>query len=122
MIRNISMYVKDILQNMRDAEEFIQGMPYEQFVADKKTFNAVVRAIEVIGEAAKNVPASIRDKYPTVPWKEMGAMRDKVIHFYFGVNREAVWLAVKERIPAIKPVIEQILRELEKQPGSTADT
>ena len=112
MNRNIALYVRDILQNMQDAEEFIQGMSYEQFAADKKTFNAVLRSIEVIGEAAKNVPAVIRDKYPTVPWKEMGAMRDKVIHFYFGVNREAVWLAVKERIPAIKPVIEQILREL----------
>ncbi len=55
MIRNISLYVKDILQNMRDAEEFIQGLSYDGFVADKRTFNAVVRSLEVIGEAAKNV-------------------------------------------------------------------
>jgi uncharacterized protein with HEPN domain len=115
MIRNISLYIKDILQNMRDAEEFIQGLSYGQFVADKRTFNAVVRSLEVIGEAAKNVPDEIRAKNPLVPWKEMAGMRDKVIHLYFGVDREAVWIAVKDRIPAIKPLIEQILKDLEKK-------
>jgi uncharacterized protein with HEPN domain len=115
MNRKVALYLRDILQNMQDAEEFIQGLSYAQFASDKKTFNAVVRCIEVIGEAAKHVPASIRSKYPTVPWKEMAGMRDKVIHFYFGVDREAVWLAVKERIPALKPVIQQILQDLETQ-------
>ena len=64
MIRNISLYVKDILQNMRDAEEFIHGLSYDGFVADKRTFNAVVRSLEVIGEAAKNVPDEIRANIP----------------------------------------------------------
>jgi len=115
MIRNISLSIKDIFQNMRDAEEFIQGLSYDQFVADKRTFNAVVRSLEVIGEAAKNVTDEIREKYPLVPWKEMAGMRDKVIHFYFGVDREAVWIAVKDRIPAVRPLIEQILKDLEKR-------
>jgi uncharacterized protein with HEPN domain len=113
MNRNVALYLWDILQNMQDAEEFIQGLSYDQFASDKKTFNAVVRCIEVIGEATKHVPDGIRSKYPAVPWKEMAGMRDKVIHFYFGVDREAVWLAVKERIPALKPVIRQILQDLE---------
>ena len=112
MTRHVALYIKDILQNMRDAEQFIEGMTYEQFVDDKKTFNAVVRAIEVIGEAAKNVPHALREQYPAIPWKEMAGMRDKVTHFYFGVDREAIWLAVKERIPPLKPTIEQILRDL----------
>lgn len=99
MTRHVALYIKDILQNMRDAEQFIEGMTYEQFVNDKKTFNAVVRAIEVMGEAAKNVPPTIRTRYPAIPWKEMAGMRDKVTHFYFGVDREAIWLAVQERIP-----------------------
>lgn len=116
MTRNIALYIKDILQNMQDAEEFIQRLSYEQFAKDKKTFNAVVRAIEVIGEAAKKIPPTVRGKYPSVPWKEMAGMRDKVIHFYFGVDKEAVWLVVKERIPALKPVMEQILRDTEKAP------
>jgi len=110
--RDISLYIKDILQNMSDAEEFIQGFSYVQFQSDKKTLNAVMRSIEVIGEAAKKVPDEILAKYPSVPLKEMAGMRDKLIHFYFGVDQEAVWLVVKERIPNLKPLIEQILQDL----------
>ena len=112
MTRHVALYIKDILASMQDAEEFIEGMSYQQFVDDKKTFNAVVRAIEVIGEAAKNVPATIRTRYPAIPWKEMAGMRDKVTHFYFGIDRESIWIAVKERIPSLKPTIEQILKDL----------
>lgn len=112
MTRHVALYIKDILSSMCDAEEFIEGMSYQQFMDDKKTFNAVVRAIEVIGEAAKNVPPTIRARYPAIPWKEMAGMRDKVTHFYFGVDREAIWIAVKERIPSLKPTIEQILKDL----------
>jgi uncharacterized protein with HEPN domain len=111
MSRNVTLYLRDIVQNMRDTQEFIAGLSYDDFSTDKKTFNAVVRAIEIIGEAAKNVPDSVRNKYADIPWKEMAGMRDKVIHFYFGVDQEAVWVAVKERIPALMPLIEQILRE-----------
>lgn len=113
MKRNVALYLRDILQNMQDAEEFIQGLSYDQFTADKKTFNAVLRSIEIVGEAAKHVPESVRSKYPAIPWKEMAGMRDKVIHFYFGVNREAIWLVVKERIPSLRPLIERVLRDLE---------
>ena len=113
MKRNVALYLRDILQNMQDAEEFIQGLSYDQFTADKKTFNAVLRSIEIVGEAAKHVPDSVRSKYPAIPWKEMAGMRDKVIHFYFGVNREAIWLVVKERIPSLRPLIERVLRDLE---------
>ncbi len=117
MSRNLLIYVSDILENMRDAEEFIEGMSYEQFVADKKTANAVLRSIEVIGQATKNVPDNVRAQYPQVPWKEMAGMRDKVIHSYFDVDKEIVWLVVKERIPALRPFVEQILRDLEDQGG-----
>ncbi len=113
MTRNVVLFVKDILLNRVDAEDFIRGLSYEEFARDKKTFNAVVRALEGIGEAAKNVHGTVRKKYPAVPWKEMAGMRDKVIHFYFGVNREAVWLAVKDRIPTIRPMIEQVIQDLE---------
>lgn len=115
MSRNISVYIRDILQNMCDAEEFIQGMDYEQFVTDKKTLNAVLRSIEVMGEATKHVPNDLRTRYPAVPWKEMAGMRDKLIHEYAGVDVETVWLVIRDRIPAIRPMIEKVLQDLEEQ-------
>jgi uncharacterized protein with HEPN domain len=115
MSRIVSLFIKDILQNMNDAMEFIEGISYDQFAADKKTLNAVLRSIEVIGEATKNIPDEVRAKYPQVPWKEMAGMRDKVIHSYFGVDRETVWLVIKDSIPAIKPLMQQVLLDLEKE-------
>ncbi len=114
MKRDISVYLKDILENMLEAEEFVAGFSYEDFTADKKTFNAVIRSLEVIGEAAKHIPGNIRRKSPSVPFKEMAGMRDKIIHSYFGVDREAVWLAVRERIPRLKPLVENILQGLDR--------
>ena len=115
MSRNITLYIKDILQNMLEAEEFIEGMSYEQFISDKRTLNAVLRSLEVIGEAAKNIPDEIRVKYPDIPWKEMAGMRDKVIHLYFGVDKEVIWFVVKDRVPAIRPLIERTLKEIQHQ-------
>lgn len=115
MTRTIVLYVRDILQSMDDALDFVRGMSYEQFAGDKKTLSAVLRSIEVIGEAAKNVPEDVRSRYPHIPWREMAGMRDKVIHFYFGVNPETVWLVVAERIPELRPQIERILRDLEEE-------
>ncbi len=116
MKRNVMLYVKDILENMADAEEFVRDMTYEQFIRDKKTVNAILRSIEVIGEAAKHIPDPERERYPEIPWKEMAGMRDKITHAYFQVDLETVWLVIKERIPEIKPRLEQIAREMEATP------
>jgi len=113
MSRNSLLYLKDILQNMREAEAFIRDMDFRQFAADKKTLNAVLRSIEVMGEVAKHVPDELRARYPAVPWKEMAGMRDKLIHDDVGVDAETVWLVVKERIPALRPLIEQAVGDLE---------
>jgi len=113
MNRNIAIYLKDILDNMENAERFVENMTYEEFAADLKTSYAVVRCIEIIGEAAKNIPHPIRQQYPTIPWQEMAGMRDKVIHFYFGVRPERVWLVVKEHIPQIRPLVQKALQDLQ---------
>jgi uncharacterized protein with HEPN domain len=112
MKRDISLYLKDILKNMEKAEKFTEEMSYKDFVADEKTKYAIVRCIEIIGEAVKNVPESVRKKYLEVPWKDIAGMRDKVIHFYFGIKLRRVWLAVKEDIPKIKPQIKKILKDI----------
>lgn len=112
MSRDIALYIKDILENMELAEEFIKDMGYEEFVNDKKTNHAAIRCIEIMGEATKYVPEFIRERYPLIPWKDIAGMRDKVIHFYFGVNLERVWLVIKEDIPALKPLIQNVLKDI----------
>ena len=97
---------------MDATEEFIRGMDFERFAKDKKTTFAVIRAMEVIGEAAKNIPQLIRSRYPQVPWKDMAAMRDKVIHEYFGVDLKVVWKTAKEDIPSLRPPVENLLKDL----------
>ncbi|SFM47934.1 Uncharacterized conserved protein, contains HEPN domain [Methanolobus profundi] len=111
-MRDIKDYVQDIYNAMESAEDFVSNYSFDDFIEDTKTQYAVIRALEIIGEAAKNVPDDIRQQYPTVPWKDLAGIRDKLIHAYFGVNLEVVWLSVKEGIPEAKPVIEDLLREL----------
>jgi uncharacterized protein with HEPN domain len=86
-------------------------MNFEKFIKDEKTKSAVVREIEVIGEATKNLPLTIIEKYRDVPWSLMAKTRDKIIHFYFGVDYEIVWKVIKEKLPEIKPKLEKILKE-----------
>lgn len=112
MKRNLKLYIKDILKYMERAEAYTKDITFESFASDNKTCDAVVRCIEIIGEATKNVPFNIRAKYPEVPWRAMAGMRDKIIHSYFEVNYENVWLVVKEEIPKIKPHIIKILEEM----------
>lgn len=97
---------------MELAEDFVSGMTYEKFVNDKKTNFAITRCIEIMGEAAKHVPANVRQKYPDIPWKDIAGMRDKIIHLYFRVSLEKVWLVLKEDIPALKPLIQKVLDDI----------
>jgi uncharacterized protein with HEPN domain len=112
MRRNITLYIKDLLENIKHAETFTENVTYEEFIKDKKTSYAVVRCIEIIGEAAKNIPDDVRESYPDIPWKKMAGMRDKISHFYFGIDMKKVWLAVKRDIHKIKPQIKKILKDI----------
>lgn len=113
-MKNSSLYLTDILKAFEAIEGFVEGISFEDFKQDDKTSSAVIRKFEIIGEAAKQIPEAIKQKYPAVPWKEMAGMRDKLIHFYFGVNYELLWQTINSRIPEIKPVICQILQDLKE--------
>ena len=106
--RDYGDFVQDILDSINDVENFIDGMEFEDFIKDKKTIYSVVRAIEIIGEAAKNVPEQVRKKYPDVPWKQMAGMRDKLIHEYFGVDLEILWETAKDDVPQLKTPISEV--------------
>lgn len=107
-------YVQDILDSIRDIESFVKGMSFEEFKKDRKTINAVVRSVEVIGEASKKIPPTITANNPSVPWKKMAGMRDKLIHEYFGIDLEILWKVAREDMKSIRPAIRQILKELKR--------
>jgi len=108
-------YIRDILNSIDEIETFVKEMSFEEFIQDKKTVNAVIRSLEVIGEAAKNIPELIRIKHVNIPWKKMAGMRDKLIHEYFGVNLEIIWQTIQEDIPQLEASIKKLKKSLEQQ-------
>lgn len=108
-MRNHSLYLKDILEAMEAIEQFVADMNYESFSKNDMVSSAVIRKFEIIGEAAKALHDSIKQEDPEIPWREMAGMRDKLIHFYFGVKHELVWQTIKDVIPQVKPQIQRLL-------------
>lgn len=114
MKRDYKLFIRDVLDCINKIEEFVGNTNFDEFVKDDKTSSAVIRKLEIIGEATKNVPRDVRQRYKTLPWSDMARMRDKIIHFYFGVDYDIVWKVIKERLPEIKLKIMQILNEMEE--------
>ena len=112
--RLVTDYLHDILEYAEAAESFVAGCSsFEEFRGDRRTVWATVRALEVIGEAARQIPKAIQEKYPAVPWRGMTGMRDKVIHFYFGVDVAVVWRTVREDLPSMRAAVARMLAEIE---------
>jgi len=89
-------------------------MSFDQFQSDEKTQFALIRAIEIIGEASKKIPDNVKLNYPFVPWREMSGMRDKLIHDYFGVNENVLWKTGTENLPVLKELIDEIINNIKE--------
>ena len=111
-------YIQDIIDSIKETEEFTKELSFDDFKQDKKTVNAVIRSLEIMGEAAKKIPDDLRRKYSKIPWKEMAGIRDKLIHEYHGVDLEIIWKVVKEELPPVKPNILKMLKEFEHKSGN----
>jgi len=114
-VRDLSLYLKDIFQAIESIEAFIFGMDYDAFFADDKTVSAVIRKLEIIGEAVKQLPEEVSQRHPDIQWKRIAGMRDKLIHFYFGVDPHLVWQTIQTRLPELKTVVMVELREYENR-------
>jgi uncharacterized protein with HEPN domain len=109
-------FLQDMVNYADDATNFVADLDFATFEQDKRTHYAVVRAVEVIGEAAKNIPQSLKAQYPNIAWRSIAGMRDKVIHQYFGVDLQVLWDTVHQDIPPLKAAIAQVLADLTASP------
>ncbi len=100
------------MESINKIESYTLGFPEKEFRASNQIQDAVIRNLEIIGEAAKNVPADFRSKFPKIPWKEISGMRDVLIHQYFGVDLDAVWKVINDDLPALKQKIKEILKTI----------
>jgi len=111
--RNWKIRISDILESIARIQRHTNGFDFDKFEADEKTIDAVIRNLEIIGEAARHVPREIQAQYPDLPWAEMQTMRNIVIHHYHGVNLKIIWQTVQEDLPSIISRLKQISEEIE---------
>lgn len=107
------VYLQHILDEMEYLDSLRPSLTYEDLTGDKTTEHAVTRALEIIGEAAKNVPDTVKKEHPKIPWKFMAGLRDKVIHGYFAINYEIVWDVIQHKLPELEPEIRLLYGALE---------
>lgn len=109
--REWAFRVQDILKAINKIESYIDGMTLAQFKKAEIVVDAVVRNLEIIGEASKNMPPSIRANYPDIPWDQMNGMRNILIHEYFGVDTSIVWHTAKKYLPALNKQLVELLQQ-----------
>ena len=112
MSRDFSLYLEDILLSCQRIVRYTNGMSYDSFIKNELVYDAVLRNIEIVGEAVKQIPIEIRDRHPEIDWRRIAGMRDIVAHHYFSIHDEIVWDIVENKIPELTGIIERVLEEI----------
>lgn len=118
MSRDELLYLEDIAEACRKVLSFTAGMTKESFEADERTYDAVIRNLEVAGEAAKHVSASLREQLPDLEWRKLAGLRDVLAHAYFGIDNDILWDVIAHKVSQVAAAVEDYLNRSSSRPGS----
>lgn len=108
MKRDYKLYIQDIKESIAKIEEYLKNISEEQFKADEKLQDAIIRRLEVIGEASRNIPRALKEKNKHIPWIDMSQFRDLIVHSYFSTSIQKIWIASTEEIKKLKEAFKQV--------------
>ncbi|MBI2119128.1 MAG: DUF86 domain-containing protein [Elusimicrobia bacterium] len=111
MLRDYKVYLEDILQGISKINSYTAGIHLDGILEDEKTFDAIIRNLEIIGEAVKHLPDQVRNKNPEIDWKSIAGLRDILIHEYFGIDPEIILDVVKSKLPFLEKQVKKILEK-----------
>lgn len=113
MKRELGLFIEDILESIKLIERYIGNVSKESLGTNQKLKDSIVRRLEIIGEAVKNIPDNFRDKYPEIEWRKIAGLRDIIIHAYFNIDLDVTWDIIKKDLPNLKKKIQRIKKDLD---------